>query len=494
MKSSRFRYKHLRHRGIAPQANRGARERHSGRGLVSLFLLLPCCVARAQCPVLASRAAAGGERLELQATVGRVSVERVTTDSVQFSLYVSLLSTRDASVQGVTFESLRFNGVPLYAAPITNPVRLKAGQQTNLALVLLTVYYRDLDSVSPLEMLVRDGKVTAEGSLTADLDLTFLEHVALLARRARITTTFHAQLPVNVPGGATGRTAALAVLGAADGTMGAIRSGVAAGIMTIASQWRKQLWRDYAPLLLFVRTSFSVHDRAGQPYAFECTAAGFRISEKEAVLPKEALEPWKFDAEIAAALQSQELRLDNASYDVWVWPAGAPIKDSAGTFEPSQALRQSQQEVRIVHTPRDDNEVRIVVGTGGHLRKVRVHRRVSASNVALVALTPPAVPLPLPAKLDFQADPTKWGRLAAFRFPAVTAVQRSRPELLFIEAARAGLVISLDTPLDASGRGSPLIGPNGIVGIVQSEKGGVSLQAAWQVLGIADSKSADPWR
>jgi hypothetical protein len=56
------------------------------------------------------------------------------------------------------------------------------------------------------------------------------------------------------------------------------------------------------------------------------------------------------------------------------------------------------------------------------------------------------------------------------------------------------LVISLDTPLDASGRGSPLIGPNGIVGIVQSEKGGVSLQAAWQVLGIADSKSADPWR
>jgi hypothetical protein len=182
-----------------------------------LFLSWPVSVARAQCT------SSGASTRSLQdetspmadfhADLDQVTVSHVASDHIQLALSFSVLTDRDVSVREVSFANMRLNELPFYAPPLEDRLKLIAGQRLVLPhQVQATFYYRDLESLRPLELLVREGNARAEGTLYVDLQLNLIDKAVLLARRARMPLAVRKDLPVEIPGGALARTAALGVL------------------------------------------------------------------------------------------------------------------------------------------------------------------------------------------------------------------------------------------------------------------------------------------
>jgi hypothetical protein len=178
--------------------------------LALLFTFLPGILAQAQCTTVELPIAQGGILAGAQADVDRITVTEVASDHIRLAFSLSLLSNRDVAVRQISFENMRLNDVPFYATPMVERLRLVAGQKLALANpVQVALYYRDLDSVRPLEQLLRESQASVEGTLHLDVELSLLQRVALLAGRGNVPVTLRRQLPIEVPGGPLGRAAAI---------------------------------------------------------------------------------------------------------------------------------------------------------------------------------------------------------------------------------------------------------------------------------------------
>jgi len=452
-----------------------------------LVVSWPVSVAQAQCTSTDALASASQDGTSLVADfhvdLDEVKVSQVASDHIQFALSFSVRSNRDVSVRQVSFEKMRLNELPFYAPPLEEPLKLIAGQRFALPhQVQATFYYRDLESLRPLELLVREGNVRAEGTLYVDIQLNLIDKAVLLARRARLPLAMRKDMPVEIPGGAFARTAALGVLSLASQTL---RKTDAAMVWSFskASSWRQQLWRDYAPALLLANTRFSISDPSGIPYAVECMGTGFRINEKQFLLPKAVIEPWKFDPEIATTIQRDGWKLNPSSVDLGVWPSEARLQTSAGALDVSTGFQQSQKQIKLVLSPKDELETLFASRAMGRPHKIRVHARESVGNLVLFEFADSAIRDPLPSiRLDPTRREASWDRLAVFRFPAGTKSEQAHPDLVFLTATRQGSTIQMAMPIDYSGWGAPLISPLGIVGIVQDERTGIDLEQVLRTL------------
>jgi hypothetical protein len=452
-----------------------------------LIVNWPVSVAQAQCTSTdaSTRSSQDGTSLlaDFHVDLDEVTVSQVTSDHIQFALSFSVRANRDVSVRQVSFENMRLNELPFYAPPLEEHLKLIAGQRMALPYqVQATFYYRDLESLRPLELLVREGNVRVEGTLYVDLQLNLIDKAVLRARRGRMPLAVRKDISVEIPGGSMARTAALGVLSLASQALAKTEAAMVSRFSK-ESTWRHQLWRDYAPALLLANARFSVSDPAGIPFTVDCMGIGFRINEKHFLLPKAVVEPWKFDPEIAATIQRDGWKLDPLSVDLAVWSSEARLQTSAGALDVSTGFQQSQKQIKLILRPKDELETMFDSRAIGRPHKIRVHPRESAGNVVLFEFTDSAnlAPLP-PIKLDPSGSEASWDRLAVFRFPAGTRSKQAHPDLVFLTATRQGSTIRIATPIDYSGWGAPLISPLGIVGIVQDERTGLDLEQALRTL------------
>src|SRR5438046_1841119 len=88
----------------------------------------------------------------VRVTIDKVTVLDVAQDRLQLSFLLTFLTDVDVAVRQITFDKVRLNDVPLYVAPVAQKLSLKANQPQPLPEPLkLTLYFRDLDSVRPLQ-------------------------------------------------------------------------------------------------------------------------------------------------------------------------------------------------------------------------------------------------------------------------------------------------------------------------------------------------------
>src|SRR5262249_20125936 len=106
---------------------------------------------------------------------GQVQLQVVNTSLVSYSasklvlgITLAMSSKRDLTVVQIVLAGLRLNGLPLYAAPVKQRLQLHPGDKTLLPEPLaVTVYLRDLDSISPLEQAISNGHTTLDGTAYA---------------------------------------------------------------------------------------------------------------------------------------------------------------------------------------------------------------------------------------------------------------------------------------------------------------------------------------
>jgi hypothetical protein len=246
------------------------------------------------------------------------------------------------------------------------------------------------------------------------------------------------------------------------------------------SQWRKQLWEQYAPTLVLAHSTYQLQDSAGKTFPFDATAMGFRVAGMQVLLPKSVLEPWKFDPSIVASMK-QDPSLRVVAYDLAIWPANARLHSDDNQLSTDQAWRLSSKQLRLPPATKDSFESLILPQDGGKMVKVSVHRRQGAVALGLVEITDPAVAAMKTVTATI-AQAGETSSLALFRFPEGLQGREARPELVVISGSSGAGKVHLDAMIDSAGWGSPVISEAGVVGVVTYENSVVPIAEAAKAL------------
>jgi S1-C subfamily serine protease len=123
----------------------------------------------------------------------------------------------------------------------------------------------------------------------------------------------------------------------------------------------------------------------------------------------------------------------------------------------------------------------LAVDDSGKTQKINLEKRDSSSDLALLQITQPDSKLPALQTAD-NPSVTEWNSVAVFRFRDGVSGSSAEPELIVVPAKRDGTRIQLGELVDSSAFGSPIVAPEGVIGIVQDESSGVAWSEAARVL------------
>jgi hypothetical protein len=408
-------------------------------------------------------------------SVEKLRILDVMPDCIRLEAVLNLKPSRSLTVASASFSRMRVNGIPFYVSPLNSQFRLQSGSDNQLPPVPITLFYRDVDSLAPLRELIEKDHVHLTGRLLLGPKLNLIQKLALRGH-PQIAVLLDREAPIQIAGGPLAKKAMLAVLDLAQRALDAAGSALHR-LQTGQTAWREDLQTRSSQALLRLRASYTIQVN-NRKYDLYTETLGFRISPTVAVAPAEIMEPWRYDPEIAAAMDSGSARLTEESFNLDAWAA------LSGPPDPPK-WSQSNQDFSIVFQPNPRTRKTIVVGA---------HKTIflpqSASGTSFVLLQFAAGeegPSLTPATKQLSDDPSG-ERVALFRLDE----RNSNPEVIFVTAHRDGAAIKLDRPLDPSFFGSPILTPEGVVGMVEEEESGISMANILKILEAQPEGHAQP--
>jgi hypothetical protein len=228
-------------------------------------------------------------------------------------------------------------------------------------------------------------------------------------------------------------------------------------------QWIRDLQASAQTNLFAVESSYTLA-QGGTSYPVASVQLGFRVQPSQVVTTAEAEAPWKYDAEFLEAVQSGAAKMVKHSLEMKLRPIGQ-----------DDTLRLSGKDftVKMRGTPEEDK----LITVNGRHGKMKALRRVSPTSLAVLTLhAPPASPALAAASAGVAAQ-NNWEHVAVFRLRVDALTKQPSLEVLQLAARRDGLGIRLSEPVDAAVFGSPIVTPDGVIGLVQDEQTGAFLPA-----------------
>jgi len=450
------------------------------RRALALMAVLPALWAAPQAPPASSDGAIEIEKIELL----DVGMERV-----RLAVYPVVVPYQDAELAGITFFGLKLNDIPIFIPPVTETMRMQVGHRFQLRQPLqVSIYYRDLSSLGPLVQLVRSGKLHLEGNAVFEARLALLPSLLLRSRTARAPMKFSVEVPVTLPGNRLTQAAALQVLQLVEPGSRVARDKIVALIDSTES--RQAIMEHYGKGLFFALARYSLVDHDGKRYPLQVSGIAFRVDARRVILPRELVEPWRFDSALVLQIKSKNLAVAEGSYELLLWPEGAQVAGSGGSLKTENAYSSLKNQFRIVTSGSNMSERLVATVTGKSATLISVLQRASQSNLALVEFPADAPGGGVAPAIDRRPEPNGYTSLVAFRFGAGAWTEKADPEILSLSAKLVDGRLILDDPIDASAWGSPLVSANGVVGILQDEKSGILFNAAADALklGVMERK------
>lgn len=426
-----------------------------GSWLAKIAVLAPCCMA-AHAQLDLPPAGLGSIQVKT------ASVGTIDTSHLEVVVDLTLTPAQSGTLKGLQLCSLHLNGLPVFAAPVEQEIVLRKGEAVELPSITVSVFYHDLYSATPLEQMLDKQVVNVRGELVSDLEVGFLAKLALHSEHPRIVLDINQDVPVVMGVSALQRRLALGLLSAIDDQMSA---GSVTGklIDKLRPEWIRNLETQAQTSLVVVQSNYSI-DVARVSYPINAEALGFRMPTGEIATSAEMLSPWKYDAEFLSQLGSGSAKLVKNSHEIRIaaLPHDVPPLSLAATDFSEQA-RGNPEEDKVM-----------VVGKS----REQIHLLKRATPSALAILLP---------KTKVQAQgfanapeavlgQNTWDKVLVFRLRSGKKADRT-VEPLELGARRDGDSIRLNQPVDESVFGSPIITPEGVIGIVQDEWTGTFLPA-----------------
>jgi hypothetical protein len=394
--------------------------------------------------------------------VMEVNVAEIDTSHVKLVMDLNLIPSQSATLENLRLCSLHLNNLPVFALPLNQEIVIQKGVSTALPPVYITVLFRDLHTTEPLRRMIDNQSVRIEGEVVADLRLTLMEKLALHTQHPSVEIALNQDVPVTLGGTAMERNMALSILGMIDTGLKA-KSLVDKYIPSRKPQWIRDLEASGQVNLFAVQSSYTLK-QAHASYPVTSVQLGFRISPSQVVTTAEANAPWRYDAEFLEAVLSGTAKLVKNSLEVQLLPMGQgnPLRLSAKDFT-----------VEVRGTPEENT----LISANGKHGKMKVMQRASPASMALLTLhAPPASPSMTAAPATVAAQDA-WEHVAVFRLRTDATTKKPSVEVLQLAARREGQGIRLSVPVDAAVFGSPIVTPDGVIGLVQDEQTGAFLPA-----------------
>jgi hypothetical protein len=394
--------------------------------------------------------------------VKEVNVTEIDASHVKLGVDLNLTAKQTVTLENMRLCSLHLNGLPVFAAPLNQEIVFKKGVATALPPIYVTILFRDLHTTEPLRRMIENQSVKVEGELTADLKLNMVEKLALHTMHPDVAVSLAQDVPAETGGTPLERSVALSILTAIDN--GLQNSTVAGKLLNgLKPAWIRDLETSTPANLYVVETSYTLAE-GDASYPVISDQLGFRVKAAQAVTTAEAEAPWKYDAEFLGAVQSGTAKLVKNSPEIVLKPLaqGDPLRLSAKDFV---------VELRGV------SESDKLISTGSDHSKIKVLRRDAPTSLAVLTLeVPPAIPA-LTAAPAATATLESWELVAVFRLRQDPVTKKPFVEALQMAASRDGQSIRLSQPVDEATFGSPIVTPDGVIGIVQDEQTGAFLPA-----------------
>lgn len=397
--------------------------------------------------------------------IDSIDLKDVSTDRIRFEIRSHVTADRHLKIRRVRFEHMYLGSLPIYLSPIEDRMELEKGVSAVLPRIPVTIYFRDLDSLEPLEHAVREEKATVTGKARIDMDLNLIEKVLSRQKDVHADIPISISTPVQVPGGMLGKTAALTTLRAAQFALNLGGSALHA-LRQSQKSWEEKLRTQYVPSVVIAESRYSIRLTSGEQADFIVRGLGFRITEDKFVLTDEIYEPWKYDTEVATALQTHKASLIDENRDLLVWNSSEPLDPNTARSLSRKTIHEEHHSDQsdAAHVPSDDKSV-----------KIKLSKRDSDSNYAVFKFTRPedkGTPIQLAADVVLHSQ--NWDRLTMFRIDDEGAL-----ELISMPAHRTNDRVVLEDSVDERAFGSLLISPDGAVGMVQAEQSGMILKTKW---------------
>lgn len=389
-------------------------------------------------------------------------------DSTHLRLAIDLVITpsQTATLEDLRLTALHLNGLPAFAEPISQQINLVNGKDAALPPVYITVQFRDVTTVAPLREMIEKQSVHVQGQISAAIKMNFLDRLALRIEHPRVALTLNEEVPVAFGTSPLQRQAALGILSVVE--FGLHGSAVARKeIPGLESQWLRDLRAQGPSNLVRVETTYSLKEhKSTYPVSFD--QLGFRISSGRVVVTAEAVAPWEFDPELLSRLKTGGVKLIKKSTDFQlhsIGRQGEPLLLSQADFTLEQRGRADQHGLIVQHQDQDDYS------------RINVRRRATPDAMGVVDLKIP------PTGGGFAIAPAAilqlqtWEKVALYRILQDPSSGQRSIDVIQLSARRDGQAIHLDHPVDPSFFGSPILVPEGVLGIVQDEDAGAFLPA-----------------
>lgn len=426
------------------------------------------CVALAGVPIavfaaagaLAQRAATPPS---LRVDVTRVELVSASPEAVEIHIFVEAQSERATKIRSFSFHSMRANGMPAYMAPAFEQISIPSGDRVTLGPFKATFYSRDLNSLAPIRRLIQDANVRVEGTSRVEIELDWIEQLALWARRGVIWHDFDQTLEVGMPGGFLRQLSAVAVF-----TLAEPLAQAGLELRRTRDQWFDQAWQESIERVAAVRSTYA-YRRKGEKDAVtvEMFSTGLFVSPERLLVSREALEPWRFDPATAYALDRGEIELAGEREVEAMLPGGGGGR--------GQTLRFSAGDFTF-RVGKCDTERVLLLDAEGRARRVKVCSGSGEQALASLELAKPLDPFePSAARTPEAGMPLELAVLRLIRAPG--GAERWW-EIVRLSGERVGGEIRLARPIDRSALGSPLLLDGVPVGILLTEHGGPVLPGA----------------
>lgn len=409
-----------------------------------------------------ARAAEPSARIE---KIGAVQVrdlnlKEIDSTHARIAVDLALVPERSVTLKNIQLCSLRLNGLPVFASSLNEEVVLTKDAQITLPPLYVTVLFRDITALDPLRRMVEKQSVHLEGEMLSEVKLNALEKLALGTLHPKVALTLNQDVPLAIGGDLLGRSLALKVLEVADASLGA-KAKISGLIPDMRPEWIRQLEKQAAASLFIVETQYTLAD-AGQKNVIKSDNLGFYIGPERVVTTREALEPWKYDPEYRNLVKTEMATLDKKDVHTEMWQAGGnPVGSRFGIPDFSVAIRGKQTKDSIT-SPEG---------------KYDLLRRGAPDALAVLTLHKAANEGGLASAMPGTIAQDHWDQVAVFRLHMDGKTGQAAVEILPIRAFRDGHAIRLSDPVDSAVFGSPIVTPDGVIGIVQDERVGAFLPA-----------------
>jgi hypothetical protein len=420
-------------------------------------------------PVGASQSATA-----LSASPGGLGVVKVQgtriaeVDKAHLRVAVDLIitPTQTATLEDLRLASLRLNDLPAFAEPLTQSIDLVQGKDAALPPIYITVQFRDVTTVAPLREMIEKQSVHVQGQISAGIKMNFLDRLALHTQHPRVSLTLNDQVPVSFGSSPFQRQAALGIVSIVEfGLRGSVFA--KKEIPGLESPWLRELETEASADLVHVATTYKLKEhKSTYPLTFD--QLGFRLASGQILMTDEANAPWDFDPECLTRMKSGEVKLVKKSTDITLHSIGRQ----------SEPLLLSQQDFSIDLRGSSDKQGLIVQhGDQNDYSRINVRRRASPDGVGVITIKNPSATGGFVTAPAATAQLESWDKVAVYRMVQDARTGTLSVDVLQLSAKRDGGVIHLDQPVDPSFFGSPILVPEGVLGIVQDEQAGAFLPA-----------------